>query len=173
MLPDAPFHIQANAALVAVAKELEAVQVLLLGSQALQLNLKSVSSCSLSGSFHCLLSHDVVLQYLFEKENKFASFLALLCLGRYHEFLKLVEGYVVDVSWTPSASCRILHIAVDNILVAGEVPFQESESTVFSVNAQPPVNIIKVNFQGIRVAFEMFTEGQREEFLGFFVGDAS
>ena len=39
VLSDAPVYIQTDAALVAVAKELEAVQVLLLGSQALQLDL--------------------------------------------------------------------------------------------------------------------------------------
>ena len=38
---------------------------------------------------------------------------------------------------------------------------------------QPFVNVIKVDRKGIRVASEMFTEGQREEVLGFFVRDAS
>ena len=40
MLQNAPVHIQAIAALVAVAEELEAVLTLLLGSQAIQLELQ-------------------------------------------------------------------------------------------------------------------------------------
>ena len=169
VLPDAAVHVLCDANLEAIAKESEHVQMLLLCSQTVQLLLKRVGTsaldCLCSSSLLHLLGDDVVLQDLLEVEDEFASSLALGCLSRYHEFLELVERYLVDVSWTPSASCRILHTAVDNVLVAGELPFQEPESTVLPVNTQPLEDIIKVNVQSIRVVVEILAEGASKELL--------
>ena len=116
VLSDAPVYVQTDATLVAVTEELEAVQVLLLGSQAIQLDLQSIRSCSLPGCFNCLLSQgvgselllfcdDVFLKDLLEHQHELASLLALACLSGYHEFLELIERYLIDVSWTPTQRC--------------------------------------------------------------------
>ena len=95
VLPDAAIHILGDANLEAVAKQSEAVQVLLLRSQTIQLLLKRVSSGGLNGlgssSLLDLLGDTVVLQNLLEMGYDFASSLALGCLSRDHEFLELVE----------------------------------------------------------------------------------
>ncbi len=74
-------------------------------------------------------------------------------------------GDHVDVSWTPTS--------VEKVFLGWELPFEQSDGASLYFHPQPFVNVIKVDLKGIRVASEMFTEGQREEFLGFFVRDAS
>ena len=138
--------------------------MLLLRSQTIQLLLKRVGTSSLDGlgstSLLHLLGDDVVLQNLLKEEDEFASPLALGCLSGDHEFLELVERDLVDVSWTPSARCRILLFWEDNILVAGKLPFQKPKSIVLPVNTEPLEDIVEVNVQSIRVMAEVLAEGQ-------------
>ena len=93
-----------DANLVAVAKQSEAVQVLLLCPKAIQLLLESVGTSSLgclcSSCLLHLLGDDVVLQNLLQEEDEFASSLALGCLSGDHELFKLVERYLLGVQET-------------------------------------------------------------------------
>ena len=53
----------------------------------------------------------------------------------------------------------------DNILVAGELPFQKPKSIVLPVNTEPLEDVVEVNVQSIRVMAKVLAEGQSEELL--------
>ena len=164
VLSDASIDIFGDADLEAVAKQPEHIQVLLLCSQTVQLLLECICTSSLgclgSLSLLHLLGNDVVLQNLLKEEDEFPSSFALGSLSGDHEFLELVERDLVDVSWTPSARCRILLFWEDNILVAGKLPFQKPKSIVLPVNTEPLEDVVEVNVQSIRVMAEVLAEGQ-------------